>query len=629
MIDDKLMQLSGNDLINFLKTIKSDDIKTIEVITNPPAKYSAEGNSGIVNIKLKKAKPNSWNSSIRSTYQQATYAEGALGGNFNYQKNKFSLFSNVNYTNGATGPIETQKTHYPDQLWSAEDKRKDYANSLRGRIGFDYKFSEKFITGVQYAGSSGEPNINTSNVVNIINNATQQLSSLIQTTTSTKTKTNLNSFNYHAIYEIDSLSRTISLDFDYFNYQNNKNGMLSSKNYYGNGSYIPNSYFSLNDRGIQNISNYSLNIDMEHPAKWINLDYGGRLSFSNTSNDINSYNLTSGNPVFDPSKSNVFNYKENTQALYFSANKKIGEKWDSKMGLRIENTQITGNSITLHQLNKYSYSEFFPTAYIAYTPNENNSFSVNYGRRISRPPFFWLNPFKWYLNRYAYAEGNPYLKPSYTDNIEFNYTYKENWSNDIYVSFISDGYGQISILNDYPFRKIYATNYYKGRTIGLSESYTYKKLNWWSSVNTLDLSYSYSKSTIPFLLQKKEGFNTYFSTSNDFILNSAKTVLFNINYWYSFPGVSDLDKSTSSSQLDATLKILLLNKKLQIAIAGNDIFSSNRPKFTSYSDDIEVSFKNYYDFRNLRISLLYKFGNNLLKSNQRNFKNEEEKNRTN
>ena len=106
-------------------------------------------------------------------------------------------------------------------------------------------------------------------------------------------------------------------------------------------------------------------------------------------------------------------------------------------------------------------------------------------------------------------------------------------------------------------------------------------------------------------------------------------MLFNINYWYSFPGVSDLDKSTSSSQLDATLKILLLNKKLQIAIAGNDIFSSNRPKFTSYSDGIEVSFKNYYDFRNLRISLLYKFGNNLLKSNQRNFKNEEEKNRTN
>ncbi|UPF07242.1 carboxypeptidase-like regulatory domain-containing protein, partial [Flavobacterium psychrophilum] len=82
MIDDKLIQLSGYDLVNFLKTISSDNIKNIEVITTPPAKYSAEGNSGLVNIKLKKAKKDSWNATINSAYRQATYATRSIGGNF-------------------------------------------------------------------------------------------------------------------------------------------------------------------------------------------------------------------------------------------------------------------------------------------------------------------------------------------------------------------------------------------------------------------------------------------------------------------------------------------------------------------------------------------------------------------
>jgi hypothetical protein len=89
MVDDKLIQLSGEDLINYLKTISSDNIKSIEVITTPPAKYDAEGNSGIVNIKLKKTKPNQWSASFKSSYIQSTYPKGSVGGNFNYKKNKF------------------------------------------------------------------------------------------------------------------------------------------------------------------------------------------------------------------------------------------------------------------------------------------------------------------------------------------------------------------------------------------------------------------------------------------------------------------------------------------------------------------------------------------------------------
>lgn len=156
MVDDKLIQLSGDDLVNFLKTISSDNIKNIEVITTPPAKYSVEGNSGLVNIKLKKAKKDSWNASINSAYRQATYVTGSIGGNFNYQKNKISIFSNLNYSNGASAPVETSKIYYPNQLWSNNSQRKDFNNSIGGRIGIDYQISKKWIMGIQYLGSNSK-----------------------------------------------------------------------------------------------------------------------------------------------------------------------------------------------------------------------------------------------------------------------------------------------------------------------------------------------------------------------------------------------------------------------------------------------------------------------------------------
>ena len=115
LINDRPTQLSGDDLISYLKTLKSDEIKKIEVITNPPSKYTAEGNSGVLNIITKNAKKNTWNSTIRSVYQQATYATGSIGGNFNLQKNKLTFSSSINYLNGSNAPVETNNIFYhPD-----------------------------------------------------------------------------------------------------------------------------------------------------------------------------------------------------------------------------------------------------------------------------------------------------------------------------------------------------------------------------------------------------------------------------------------------------------------------------------------------------------------------------------
>ena len=147
--------------------------------------------------------------------------------------------------------------------------------------------------------------------------------------------------------------------------------------------------------GSQKVNNFSIKTDAEIPLKFVNLSFGGKISYIKTTNDVKLYNTTTGIPVFDPNQSDEFEYNENIQALYFSINKKIN-KWETQLGIRYENTKTEGNSISLNQINSNNYSKFFPTAYISYVPNDDYTFSLNYSKRLSRPPYGRLNPFKWF-----------------------------------------------------------------------------------------------------------------------------------------------------------------------------------------------------------------------------------------
>ena len=619
MLDDKLILLTGDELINFLKSIPSDNIKSIEVITTPPAKYDAEGNSGLINIKLKKSKLNQWNASLRSSYIQSTYPKGSFGGNFDYQKNKLSLYSNLNYVNGSNAPVETNKIYYPLGLWNEENKRRDFQNSVNGRIGADYKISEKFSVGMQYLGSFSKPKIAENSLTTIYNQTNSQIDSYINTLSENLGKNNNHSLNLNSTVVFDTIGKKMNINLDYFKFKNDDNRIFNTIN-----------LLSANNTSLQDIQNYSAKIDFEHPLKWINLSYGGKLSFIKTQNNVNYFDTTLGTPIFDPTQSNEFNYDENTQAIYLNGTKKLNEKWETQLGFRLENTQTEGVSKTLNQKNTNSYAKLFPTFYLTYTPNEKNSFSINYNKRINRPSYNRLNPFRWYSNPFSYTEGNPFLQPSFSNNLELNYTFNDNWSNSIYYSHTDNGFEQITIVdNTDNIQKTIAQNFFKTTIIGISESYTYNKLKWLSSTFSFDWNYSKSESLIPITNQNLNGSNAYFSTSNDFNLNKNKTLLFNFSYWYNFKGTSDLDKNNAYSQLDASLKYFAFDKKLQISFNANDILSTNRPIYTSFTNNIQIDYKNYYDVRLFRLSLVYKFGNKNINVEKKEVGNQEEKERTN
>jgi len=629
MVDDKVIKLSGDDLIGFLKTIPSDNIKSIEVITVPPAKYEAQGNSGIINIKLNKVKQNSWNSSVRSTYTQTTYPAGTLGGNFNYNKDKISVESDLGYTNGSVAPSYKTTFFYPSQVWSEVNTNRNYYDLIRGKMGVNYRFSDSFNIGIQYMSSNNKKKNLENDFSTITNNSNNSIDSLIVNKAENKIRNRFSTVDFYSIYKLDTLGRKISANFNYLKFKDSQDRIFSSNNLLANNTVIPNSYYSANNISKQDIENYSANVDVDFPTKFADFTFGGKVSFTKNKTDLALYNLSSGSSVYDDTQSNRFIYKENTEALYISASKKLSEKWETQLGLRFETTQTQGNSITLDKINKNNYSKLFPTFYLTYTPDENNIFSLNYSRRLNRPNFEDLNPFRIYNNKYQYSEGNPFLQPSYSHNMELSYTLKNNWTSKLYYSKITDGSGGIILIEpaNNNLQANIILNYLNSQIIGLSESYTLNFKKWFQSYNSFDVYYSNSKSTVPYLNSNVDGFNYNLTTNNTFSFNKEKTVLFGLNYSYNFKGISGVDRISAYSQLDVSLKFLFLNKSLSLAIIGNDILKSSIITQTSITNNYQIKYKNYEDIRFLRLSLVYKFGNKDIKSTQIEGSNEEEKNR--
>lgn len=628
MIDDKIVQLSDEDLANFLKSIASEDIKNIEVITTPPAKYEASGNSGLVNITLKQAKKDSWNAQLKSSYRQRTYATGSVGGSFNFNKNKFSIATSINYSDGTYYQEQDDYAYFPDGLWYTSSPFNAGIKRLNGRIDINYQITPKWEMGGQYLHNKTNFDVTDAPYTPVFDNETNEITRYLLSDGTMDLSPEIHSINYNNEVKIDTLGRKVTLNLDYFNYKN-----PDTKTYNG-VSIITNpsseQFYRGTNTNKQDVTNISAKLDIEYPLDWIDLSFGGKLSSSKSLNDIVFFN--SGlvdNPVINlPLSQNDFEYIENIQAVYISANKKFNDKWSSQIGLRMEATQTDSKSNNLNLSTKNDYTKFFPTFYLSYDATENSNFSFNYSKRIERPSFFELNPNIYFSNPFQTIEGNAFLQPSFIDNFEFTNTYK-NFVTKLYYSYEDNLFSQVP-LADITTNIIRFTNenFINTSRFGISENYTFDKMSWWSSNNSLDINYSKSKFNLEEDQEDQEGINATISTYNDFNLNADKTFLMGVNYWYSFPGVDGVFDTKSASSLSLSLQYLLLDKDLNITLRGNDLFKTSAERITTTVNDVFQTARYYYDSRSIQLSVSYKFGNKDISAKRHETGNEDEKGRT-
>ncbi|MNK59549.1 hypothetical protein D3C87_786620 [compost metagenome] len=625
LIDDKLIQLSGDDLSNYLKSISSDNIAKIEIITNPPAKYDAQGNNGLINIVLKKVNAEGFKGALNGSLTKAAYFTGAVGGNLGFRKNRIAVNTNVNLRKGSIVPFEQSNVFYPAQTWNIVNKDRNFRTVPSGSIALDYQFAKKVWLGASYSGGltnfHSEENIKTN-----IYNQTGNLDSVLNSDANAQIRSHYHSANLYFKQVLDSTGKQLIINADWFKYGDDKDRFFNNTSFFRDGELIPNSFAEYLSGSKQGINLYTLTADADLPYKTFKLALGAKLSFIENQSDLAFYKVRNGAYQIDEAQSNRFNYRENTQAIYVNFNKSI-KKWDFQAGLRGEYTNIEG--VSVNEQNENSYFRLFPTLYITYRANDKNTFSINYGRRINRPAYRKLNPFRWYSNQYAYAQGNPFLQPSYNDNIELSYTH-HRYSTSLSFSKTSNGFNDVNFIDaSTNIQASKPVNFITGYHYQLSNAVTLNVVKSWESINQLDVFYNTSHSSIVQTLNNLNGFGAYFSTLNQFVFNKSKTILGELSFWYQFPTIDGLNKNKSQYNLDLGIKTLLLNKKIQLGITASDVLKTNRYRFSSLVNNISQEYNNYYDSRQLRITFRYNFGNEKIKQQDRKMGNEEERRRNN
>lgn len=626
MIDDRPLQLSGEALATYLRSLRADDIKSVEVITNPPSRYSAEGNGGILNIKLKKSRRDAWNGSVQTVYGQNHRPSLFNGANFNYQKGSFTLQSNIGYNAGGSRPNEYARMEYPDKYWDENSIKENRYNNFNGRLGIDYKINDKVTTGIQYYGMDNTSRTQDSNVSTVFALPGLVLDSVVNTDRRSRSTPYYHSLNYHIIFKPDTLGTRIAFDADYFNYVGRNQNSYLANTYVADGSLLPDSFSSQKNNGVRDVDNFSGNLDIEHPLKWLKLNYGGRVAHTKTRNDFEQYDLSTGEAILDEGQTNSFKFTETTVAAFADASKEFG-KFSAKLGLRMESTRTHGTSLTTGESNVIQYTRFFPTAYVMYNLTDDNSVSLNYGKRIYRPGFDMLNPFRTILSPYSYSEGNPYLKPSYSHNVELEYNHGDLYTGSVYFSSERGYFENLTYIDpETAVQRTYPTNFISSETIGTSHNFMLELFKWYRMQLSGDVYYTDARSTIPVTRQHLAGWNGIFRCNQDFFFNEKKTYALSLRFFYVTKGVDGLDVNSEKYQFDASFKMLFLDKKLQLLLYGNDILRTSQMSYTGYSNGVRNEYMNYSDLRYVRLSVVYSFGGEV-KVERRDNSNSEEQNR--
>jgi len=406
-VDGRMMQLETKDLAEYLKSINSNDIEAIEMISNPSAKYDASGNAGIINIRLKKNKKYGTNGSVNLGYVQGETPKGNGSVNLNYRDKKINIFGNVG---GDIGQYKNTLNLYRIQNDTIFDQHSpNWSDRKSGNIkaGVDYFIDSKQTIGVLATSNFSDGTWNSKSQTKIYYNPTGEfLKTLDAQNTVLGNRTNTN-FNLNYRYA-DTSGREINFDGDYGLFRGT--GRSTQPNYYHdpNGQLI--SKFVYHNSTPTDIDIYTAKVDAQQKLWKGVFGYGAKISYVKTKNTFDFFNEINSKPELDLAKSNKFDYTENVNAAFVNYQRQLNSKWSLQAGLRAEQTNSEGKLKRAdgQQQNddnvKRNYFDLFPSAAVTFTINPKNTLNLTYSRRIDRPTYQDLNPFENKLDELTYEK---------------------------------------------------------------------------------------------------------------------------------------------------------------------------------------------------------------------------------
>ena len=617
-IDGRPSPMQGSDLAQFLRSLQSNEIEAIELITNPSAKYDAQGNAGIINIRLKKDKKLGANGNVNLGYSTGEKAWYNGGLSANYRNKKTNLFGSYNYSDNE---FLNYMTMDRNQLGARFNQKSDMGNVSQNhnfKLGADWFLNKQETFGVLASGFLGNNGYYSNGRTEISRLGQSNLDSILIAKSDNSGQRN--NLNFNLNYRFDNgKGKTLNLDADYGLFRNT--GEEFQPNYY----YDAAEQVKLTERifaysAPTNIDIYTFKADFENKLWGGQLGAGIKASYVRTDNTFDFFNVLDNVKVLNIDLSNQFIYTENVNAAYVSYSRQL-KKWGFNAGLRAEQTNSEGDLQAYKPVNddnvQRHYLDFFPSGGVTYNLNQKNTFALNYSRRVNRPSYQDLNPFQNRLDELTYEQGNPFLKPEYAHNLQLRHTFSSRFNTTLSYSHTQD---QITRFLDTAGTK---ANYITW--LNLANQYAYSVAfsapiqikKWWNSFTNMTGSHVRNQADFgegKIVSLNASTFNVY--SQQTFTLPKGWSA--EVSGWYNSPSLwGGTFKMNAMWSMDMGIQKKIMKDKGNIKLGVSDIFKSNKWTGISRFGALNLDIAGGWDSRRLKLNFTYNLGNSEVKAARR------------
>ena len=613
-IDGKPSHLGGKDLSEFLRSINSADMESIEMITNPSAKYDASGNAGIINLRLKKNKNFGTNGSISAGAGFAYSPKVNSSFNFNHRDKTINIFGN--YSNAFGNRRQTQNLYrlQNDTIYDQHIINFTNPHINNFKTGMDFFLNNKNTVGFLITGNLNTVSYSNDGYADIYKRGLPAPEKILYSSGIQNVQRSI--LNYNVNYRYAFKGTELNIDGDIGNFKSKANSY--QPNFYKTPAGIPISEKIYRNNSPTDIDIETLKLDYSLPVKKAKLELGGKYSTVKTNNIFDFYNVNGSTNTLDSSRSNTFDYSENINAAYINVNSPLKKFWSFRAGVRMENTISEGNLLSFHPQPddnvKRNYVDFFPSAALTHTPNENNSFTLSFSRRIDRPDYADLNPFEDKIDELTYQKGNAFLRPQYTNIAEFTHTYKSKFNTALSYSHIKDY--RANIIDTTEKNRVFRTvkNLASQDIFNLNFSAPVTFTKWWSGFFNLNAYNSFYKAD--FGQNKIIDLNIFaYSFFSQQTFSMPKDFTAELSGYYNSPTIwGGTFKTDRNYNVDAGLQKSLFKKRATVKISYTDIFKSQKFRAVSDFGGAYLDLNGRGEPTQLRVNFTYRFGNNQVKA---------------
>ena len=577
--------------------ISPEEIKEIEIITNPSAEYNASG-MAVVNIITHRKFIKGFNGQISGSISKAEFWRSSNNLQVGYATEKINMYSSMNYNPNKRRYIETYERYFPDgtEMFNTLNQERNTDKDYSILFGVDYIPHPKHTIGLQYQHTNWHPTRKTSNENMLHTNADVQH---FETYMSGDLMNKRHIYDANYTYQIDSIGKKLSVNLGHVDFASHENNDINA---IANGSA---SHKTTHAEG--NIKLYTANIDYLHKTR---SEFTGKAGLYFSHNQNNSfYRLTNGNTQqtdHDIQPYNGADIHENKFAGYLTGRKQW-DKFHIGAGLRFEYVNYKNKDKEENESSR-TYADLFPSLEIGYQANDKLQTNLSFSRKVQYPSFQHLDPSTQYVDTFTYYVGNVNLKPEYSYNVEMNVIYNGLVTLSLAYSTIKDPLNPYFVkrLNPNSMICLATAENLKSQdvwTASLSAPYQYK---FWTMQNSIGVTYNHVKfesEQIP-MDRKKAMVYLYTYQGIKFPLDFNLSAI----YQYNSSGVSGVFYHKGQHILNCALNKSLLNGKLVLTLKYDDVFKSNKPKVWTEMHNIRFAQGMDYDSSSVTLSVKYNFG---------------------